>query len=76
MIKRVSHTFWSALRAVRLHCDVCVQMVKGTIGLLAAVPAALVHALNLLVATTRALVLLGTWDGNERVHGGERVSAL
>ena len=51
-------------------------MVKGTIGLLAAIPAALVHALNFLVAPPGTLVLLRTRNGNERVNGGERVTAL
>ena len=52
---------------MRLHGDVRVQVVEGTICLLAAVPAALVHALNLLIATTGPLVLLCTRDGNEGV---------
>jgi hypothetical protein len=60
-------TFRSALRAVRLHRDVGVQVVQRAVGLLAAVPAALVHALDLLVASARALVLLRTGDGDERV---------
>lgn len=67
--------FWSSLRAVRLHCDVSVQMVESAVGLLAAIPAALVHTLNLLVAATGALMLLSTWDGDERIDGRERVSA-
>lgn len=65
--KRDQHTFWSAFGAVRLHRDVRVQVVESAIRLLAAVPAALVHALNLLVATTGPLVLLRTRDGNEGV---------
>ena len=52
---------------MRLHCDVRIQVVERAVGLLAAVPAALVHALDLFVASSRALVLLGTGDGDERV---------
>jgi hypothetical protein len=52
---------------MRLHCDVRIQVVERAVGLLAAVPAALVHALDLFVASARALVLLGTGDGDERV---------
>jgi len=52
---------------MRLHGDVCVQMVKRTICLLATVPSALVHALNLFVPPARAFVLLSTRDWNERV---------
>jgi hypothetical protein len=64
-------TFRGALSAVRLHRDVGIEMVEGAVGLLAALPAALVHALDLLVAAARALMLLGAGDGNERVDGRE-----
>jgi hypothetical protein len=55
--------FRCSLRTVRLHCDVRVQVVQSTVGLFASVPAALVHALNLLIAAARSLVLLRTWNG-------------
>jgi hypothetical protein len=48
---------------VRLHGNVRVKMVQSAVGLLATVPAALVHALNLLVTSSRALVLLCPRDG-------------
>ena len=51
-----------------LHGDVGVEMVQGTVGLLAAVPTALVHALDLLIPSARSLVLLRARDGYERVH--------
>jgi hypothetical protein len=60
--KRI-RTFRCSLRTVRLHCDVRVQVVQSTVGLFASVPAALVHALNLLIAAARSLVLLRTWNG-------------
>lgn len=50
-----------------LHCDVRVQVVQGTIGLLTAIPATLVHALNLFVSSAGSLVLLGTGNRNERI---------
>lgn len=57
--------FWCSLCAVRLHRDVRVKVVQSTICLLAAVPATLVHALNLFVASTRSLVLLRAWNWYE-----------
>ena len=56
-------TFRCSLRTVRLHCDVRVQVVQSAVCLFASIPAALVHAFNLLVAAARPLVLLRTWDG-------------
>lgn len=60
-------TFRSAFLAVRLHRDVGVQVVECAVSLFAAVPATLVHALDLLVATSGALMLLSTRDGDKRV---------
>lgn len=54
--------------AMRLHGDVGVQVVQSAIGLLATLPAALIHALDFLVAASRTLVLLRTWDGHKREH--------
>jgi hypothetical protein len=51
-------------------------MVQGSVGLLAPVPATLVHALNLLVAPARSLVLLRAGDGHKRIDGRQRVPAL
>lgn len=58
-------TFRIALGATRLHRDVPIQVGEGSVGLLAAVPTALVYALDLLVPSARALVLLGAGDGDE-----------
>jgi len=55
--------FWCSLLAVRLHCDVRVEMVQGTIGFFAAVPATLIHTLNFFVTPARSLVLLRARDG-------------
>lgn len=68
--------FGSALRAMRLHRNVRVQMVQGAVGLLATVPTALVHALNLFIPSAGSLVLLRARNGNERVYGGEWVTAV
>lgn len=56
-------TFWCSLLAVRLHCDVRVEMVQGAIGFFAAVPSTLIHTLNLFVTPARSLVLLRAWNG-------------
>lgn len=53
-----------------------IQVIQCTIRLLTTLPSTFVHALNLFVATTRALVLLSAGDGNERVDLGERVRLL
>jgi hypothetical protein len=52
---------------MRLHGDVSVEVVQRSVGLFAAIPATLVHAINLFVASARALVLLGAGDGYEGV---------
>lgn len=52
---------------MRLHRYVCVQVVERAIRLLASVPAALVHSLDLFVSPPRSLVLLSAWNGYERV---------
>jgi hypothetical protein len=62
------HTFGDTLLAVRLHCNVSIEMVQSTVRLLAAIPSALVHALDLLVSSTRPLVLLGARNGHKAVH--------
>ena len=59
-----------------LHVNVSVQMVQSAVRLLAAIPATLVHALNLLIAAPRALVLLRARNRHERVDGGQRVASL
>jgi hypothetical protein len=56
---------------MRLHCDVGIQVVKGSIGLLATLPAALVHALDFFIASSGTLVLLRTRDWHERIDGRE-----
>lgn len=51
-------------------------MIQGTVGLLAAVPAALVHALDLFITSARSLMLLRAWDWNEGIYGGQRMTPL
>jgi len=53
---------------VRLHGDVGVEVVQGTISLLAAVPSTLIHTLNFLITTSRTLMLLGAGNRNEGVN--------
>lgn len=69
-------TFWSSLSTVRLHCDVRIQVIEGSVSLFTPVPAALVHAFDFFVASTRSLVLLCTGDGDKGINGRERMSAL
>lgn len=58
---------------MRLHGDVGVEMIQCAISLLAAIPSTLIHALNLLITTSRTFVLLcaGNWD--ERINLPQRV---
>jgi hypothetical protein len=70
------HTFWGSLCAVRLHRDVRVQVVQRSVGLLATIPATLVHAFNLLVTPARTLVLLRAGDWNKRVDRRQWVPTL
>lgn len=72
-VNRINHTFWSTLLSVGLHGDVGVEVVQCTICLLATVPSAFVHALNLLISATWTLVLLRTWNWDERVDLGKLV---
>lgn len=51
-------------------------MVQGAVGLLAALPTALVHALNLFVPSSGSLVLLGARNRNERVYCRDGVATL
>lgn len=50
-----------------LHGDVSIEVVQSAVCLLATVPSALVHALNLLVSSPRSLVLLRAWYGHKAV---------
>lgn len=68
-----SRTFRSALLAVRLHGDVSVEMIQGAVGFLATMPVAFIHALDLFVASSGALVLLSTGNRNEGVDLRERM---
>lgn len=63
----ILHTFGSSLLSVRLHCDVGIQVVESTVGLFTAIPAALVHALNFLIASSGPFVLLRTRNRDERI---------
>lgn len=65
---RLELTLWSSLLAMRLHGDVSIQVVQCTVGLFAAVPATLVHALNFFISSPRSLVLLRAWNRDERVN--------
>lgn len=58
-------TFRYALLTMRLHGNMRVQMVQSAVSFLAPVPAAFVHALDLLVASARSLVLLGPGNRHE-----------
>lgn len=61
---------------MRLHSNMCVQVIEGAVRLLAALPPTFVHSLNLFIATSWALVLLCARNGNERVNLRERVRWL
>ena len=52
---------------MRLHGDMGVEVVQCAISLLTAIPSTLIHTLDFFVSSTRALVLLGTGNGNEGV---------
>jgi hypothetical protein len=62
---KYTHTFWGALCSVRLHRNMRIQMVESAVRLLAAIPAALVHALDFFISPSRALVLLRAWNWDE-----------
>lgn len=68
MARYSQHTFGSSLLSVGLHGDVGVEMVQSAVGLFTTVPATLVHALDLLISSSRTLVLLRAGDGHERVN--------
>ncbi len=53
---------------MRLHGNVGVEVVQGTVSLLAPIPSTFVHALNFLITTSRTLVLLGAGNRNEGVN--------
>lgn len=53
---------------MRLHGDVSIEMVQSTVSLLAAVPSTLVHALDLLITTSGAFVLLCARNRNEGIN--------
>lgn len=57
--------FGNALLSMRLHSDVSIQMVQSAVGLLASVPATLVHALNFLIASARSFMLLSARNRDE-----------
>jgi len=53
-----------------------IKMIQCTICLLAALPSAFVHPLNLFIAAARALVLLSTGNGDEGVNLRQRLRIL
>ena len=61
---------------MRLHRNVGIEVVQCAIGLFTSIPSTFVHALDFLVATAGALVLLGARDGDEGVDLRERVGLL
>lgn len=65
--KGKSHTFGGALLSMRLHSHMRIQVIQSSVRLFAAVPSALVHALNLLIAAARSLVLLRPRNRDKRV---------
>lgn len=48
-------TFASTLDAMRIRPDVSIQVIKGSVGLEAVIPAALVDAFNLCIPSARTL---------------------
>lgn len=68
MASKVMHTFRSPLCSMRLHRDVRIQVVECTVSLLAAIPSALVHALDFLEAPAWSLMLGGAGDRDERIN--------
>ena len=52
---------------MRLHRNMRVQVIESAVGLFAAIPAALVHALDFFISSSRSFVLLRTRNRNERV---------
>ncbi len=53
-----------------------IKMIQCTICLLASLPPAFIHPLNLFIAAARALVLLSTGNGDEGVDLRQRVRIL
>ena len=70
---RGTHTFRSALLAVRLHSDMSVKMIQGAISLFTTIPATLIHALDFSILSTGTLVLLSTRDRDEGVNLRQRM---
>lgn len=62
------HTFRCSLISMRLHRDMCVEMVESPIRFLAALPSAFVHALNFFITSPRAFMLLRAGYRNEGVN--------
>lgn len=54
--------------AMSLHGHMRIEVIQGPVGLFAAIPPTLIHALDLLISPPRPLVLLGTRDGDKRVY--------
>ena len=52
---------------MRLHRHMRIQVVQCAVCFFTAVPAALVHALNLFITATGPLVLLRTWNGDKGI---------
>lgn len=61
---------------MRLHRDMRIQMIQGSVRLLTSLPPAFVHSLDFFITATWALVLLGTRDRDEGIDLGQRVRIL
>lgn len=64
----VLRTLGRPLGSMRLHGNMRIEVIQSAVSLFTAIPATLVHALNLLVSPPGALVLLSAGDRNERVN--------
>ena len=61
---------------MRLHGDVCVQVVQCPIGFFATIPSALVHTFNFFISTPGPLMLLRARNRDKRVDGRQRMAPL
>ena len=54
---------------MRLHGDVCIEVIQGAVSFLTAIPATLVHSFDFFVPSTWSLLLVGAGNGHKRVDG-------
>jgi hypothetical protein len=60
-------TVGSSLLSMRLHRDMRVEMVQGTVSLFTAIPPAFVHALDFFIPPAGSLMLLGPRNWDKRI---------